>query len=55
VKDQKFDKLLNYLRRVPAISGGAIGTSTFDDGNWWVKFGKVPWFRDGNILSVSEH
>lgn len=33
-----FDKLLAYLRRVPAVSSSAIGTGKFDDGNWWVKF-----------------
>lgn len=36
--DHKFDTFLNYLRRVPAISDGAIGTGIFDDWNWWVKF-----------------
>ena len=37
--DQRdFDKLLAYLRRVPAISPSAIGTGKLDDGNWWVKF-----------------
>ncbi|KAF1723883.1 MAG: hypothetical protein MK141_15115 [Pseudoxanthomonas sp.] len=37
--DQRdFDKLLTYLRRVPAISPLAIGTGKLDDGNWWVKF-----------------
>jgi hypothetical protein len=34
-----FDKLLAYLKRVPAILPAAIGTGRFDDGNWWVKFG----------------
>jgi len=33
-----FDKLLDYLQRLPAMSGAAIGTGKFDDGNWWVKF-----------------
>lgn len=33
-----FDKLLVYLKRVPAMSPSAIGTGKFDDGNWWVKF-----------------
>lgn len=37
--DQRdFDKLLAYLRRVPAISPSAMGTGKLDDGNWWVKF-----------------
>lgn len=37
--DQRdFDKLLNYLKRVPAMSDSAFGTGKFDDGNWWVKF-----------------
>lgn len=33
-----FEKLLAYLRRVPAISQRGIGTGKADDGNWWVKF-----------------
>lgn len=33
-----FDKLLAWLRRVPAMQP-AIGTGKFPDGNWWVKFG----------------
>lgn len=37
--DQRdFDKLLAYLRRVPAISPSAMDTGKLDDGNWWVKF-----------------
>jgi hypothetical protein len=32
-----FDKLLAYLRRVPAVSS-SIGAGKFDDENWWVKF-----------------
>lgn len=37
--DQRvFDKLVAYLRCVPAISPSAIGTGKLDDGNWWVKF-----------------
>jgi hypothetical protein len=36
-KTRDFDKLLAYLKRVPAISP-AISTERFDDGNWWVKF-----------------
>jgi hypothetical protein len=36
--DQRdFDKLLKYLRRVPAVSA-TMGAGRFDDGNWWVKF-----------------
>jgi hypothetical protein len=33
-----FDKLVAYLKRVPAMSPSAFGTGKFDDGNWWVKF-----------------
>jgi hypothetical protein len=33
-----FDKLLAYLRRVPALDAAAIGSGKLDDGNWWVKF-----------------
>lgn len=37
--DQRdFEKLLNYLRRVPSMTTSGIGTGKFDDGNWWVKF-----------------
>lgn len=36
--DRAFDKLLAYLKRVPAMSDTAIGTGKFDNGNWWVKF-----------------
>lgn len=37
--DQRdFDKLLAYLRRVPAMSDSTFGTGKFNDGNWWVKF-----------------
>jgi len=37
--DQRdFDKLLRYLRRVPAMCPSPIGTGKLDDGNWWVKF-----------------
>lgn len=32
-----FDKLLAYLKRVPAIGQG-ISSGMSDDGNWWVKF-----------------
>jgi hypothetical protein len=38
----KFDKLLGFLERLPAIDLPAgresIGLGTFDNGNWWVKF-----------------
>jgi len=38
----KFDKLLSFLERLPAIDLPAgrqsIGHGTFDNGNWWVKF-----------------
>ena len=34
---REFDKLLAYLQRVPSLSG-AVGSGTFDNGNWWVKF-----------------
>jgi hypothetical protein len=36
--DRDFDRLLRFLRRIPAMSGAAIGTGRSDDGNWWVKF-----------------
>src|SRR5688572_28520335 len=32
-----FGTLVEYLQRVPAVSG-SIGTGDFDDGGWWVKF-----------------
>ncbi|HXE51876.1 MAG TPA: hypothetical protein VN541_02630 [Tepidisphaeraceae bacterium] len=32
----EFDGLLQYLSRVPAISG-AVGKGHFKNGNWWVK------------------
>jgi hypothetical protein len=32
-----FEKLLTYLKRLPAMSR-AIGTGMYDSGNWWVKF-----------------
>jgi hypothetical protein len=39
MSDQRdFEKLLAYLKRLPAMSPSAIGTGKFDDGNWWVKF-----------------
>lgn len=38
----KFDRLLAYLERLPAIDlpGGrkSIGYGEFENGNWWVKF-----------------
>ena len=36
VDDQAFEKLENYLRRVPSISG-SIGKGA-DESAWWVKF-----------------
>ena len=33
-----FEKLLVYLKRVPAMSPTAIGTGKSEDGNWWIKF-----------------
>jgi len=36
--DRDFDKLLAYLKRVPAMSSSTSSTGKFDDGNWWVKF-----------------
>src|ERR1700758_3023243 len=38
MNESQFKPLLDYLRRVPAIEG-TIGSGTFDDGRWWVKFG----------------
>lgn len=39
----KFEKLLDYLERLPAINLPAgrksIGFGEFENGNWWVKFG----------------
>ena len=32
-----FDRLVAYLRRVPAVSH-SIGFGEFDNGNWWLKF-----------------
>ena len=32
-----FETLVEYLQRVPAVTG-SIGTGHFDDGGWWVKF-----------------
>jgi len=36
--DPRFDALLAFLARVPAISPG-IGCDSGADGHWWVKFG----------------
>jgi len=33
-----FDRLLAYLKRVPAMSPSSIATGRLEDGNWWVKF-----------------
>ena len=33
----KFEHLLEYLGRVPAVVG-SIGFGTLENGNWWVKF-----------------
>ncbi|MFV7770894.1 hypothetical protein [Shewanella marisflavi] len=35
--NRAFTKLVEFLEKVPAISG-AIGTGAEDDGRWWVKF-----------------
>ena len=35
--DRAFDKLLDFLGKVPAIDG-AIGKGSEEDGCWWVKF-----------------
>ena len=39
---ERFDKLLGFLERLPAIDMPAgrksIGTGFSEDGNWWVKF-----------------
>ncbi len=38
----KFEKLLNYLERLPAIhlpaGRNSIGFGEFDNGDWWAKF-----------------
>jgi hypothetical protein len=31
------DALVSFLKRVPAVAG-AVGSGTFDNGLWWVKF-----------------
>ena len=33
----EFEELLSYLAKVPGVTGN-IGSGTFDNGNWWVKF-----------------
>jgi hypothetical protein len=35
---QEFEKLLIYLKRMPAVSRTGIAMGKFEDGNWWVKF-----------------
>ena len=35
--DRAFNGLIEYLSKVPAISG-VIGKGTEEDGRWWVKF-----------------
>jgi hypothetical protein len=35
--DHSFEKILTYLKKLPALSTGGHGT--FEDGNWWIKFG----------------
>lgn len=35
--DSGIKELIDYLHQVPAIAG-TIGSGTFDDGRWWVKF-----------------
>ena len=38
LKDERdFVSLIDYLKRLPALSG-EIGKGWFEDGNWWVKF-----------------
>ena len=40
--NDKFEKLLSFLERLPAIDLPAgrksIGFGEFEDGNWWIKF-----------------
>jgi hypothetical protein len=41
--DEKFRKLVDYLRQVPAIRSkdtptSGIGSGSFADGGWWIKF-----------------
>jgi hypothetical protein len=35
--DPRFERLIGFLRRIPAIEDG-IGCGAFDDQRWWVKF-----------------
>jgi hypothetical protein len=37
MRDNDFESLIEYLRRVPGISH-AIGKGHFENGNWWLKF-----------------
>ena len=36
-KDADFQVLTSYLSRVPAVQG-PMGSGTFENGNWWVRF-----------------
>lgn len=40
--EERFEKILNYLERLPAIDLPAgrksIGMGEFENGNWWIKF-----------------
>ena len=40
--EEKFENLLSFLERLPAIElptgRKSIGFGTYDNGNWWVKF-----------------
>ena len=38
MNDDPLKTLIDYLHRIPAVEG-TIGSGTFDDGRWWVKFG----------------
>lgn len=35
--ERAFSSLIAYLQKVPAIDG-SIGSGTYEDGNWWLKF-----------------
>ncbi len=35
--DSIFNKLINFLQRIPSIKP-TIGTGSLENGNWWVKF-----------------
>jgi hypothetical protein len=42
--DEKFRKLVDYLRQIPAIRRNdtptwGIGSGNFSSGGWWIKFG----------------